>query len=144
MCFNLTFTHNFAYSYVENNFKPIIPVSFSYKEREYSYPMYIDSGSSYTALPPEHAVAFGIEDITALTEKWGHGIGGGTHYRILEGVKIIIVEKEIELAAPICFVDNMRNMEFGILGREVIFSHLKIAFKECDGPYIYMAMEKKS
>ncbi|HBC93446.1 MAG TPA: hypothetical protein DCZ10_11290 [Pelotomaculum sp.] len=143
MSYTFIFTHNFFYSSVDDDdeLKPIIPISFKYQQYEYSYPMLIDSGSKVSSLGPEHAKALGIEDITVLPERHGFGIGGPTRYRVLEGVTIIIAEKEIEITAPIHFVENMQGLEFGVLGRKGIFNVLRIAFREHEGPYIFMALD---
>ena len=61
---HLAFTHKFPYQVFGKYIKPVIPVSFSFNGQEFSFPMLVDSGAFATALPPDCAAVFGIEDIT--------------------------------------------------------------------------------
>jgi len=138
--YTFSFTHAFEYSGLySDHFKPIIPVVLNYNGNEYTFPMLVDSGAISSALPPECAEGFGIE-LTDLAEDYRETLGKRFLYRRLKNVKLSIGEN-IDLVGPIDFLEGLNGWPYGVLGREVVFDSLRIAFRQNKGPYVYMALE---
>jgi hypothetical protein len=139
----LEYTHCFEYTSICGGVvKPVIPVSFSYNDYEFTYPMLVDSGSIAISLPIDLAIDGFDIDITQLKLGSNSLLTGNFNWRKLDNVDIFI--DDIKLKGPIYFWQDAtsKEMPYGILGREAIFDSLRIGFREYKQKCIYIALEE--
>lgn len=130
-CEELIFSHSFNYRFFSGFHKPIIQADVVYNGLLTTPFMLVDSGAHTTALPCEFGLELGIDftDMKPLKGTTAAGPDTFEYYRI-ENVQIIIVKEELEVICPVHFSSQLDALGYGLLGREVVFEKLKIAFRE--------------
>lgn len=135
------FTHYFEYHISENGIpRPVVVVTFIKGEQEIDFLMLVDSGSYWTALPPEVSDALDI-DLTELTTYEGTGVGGSFLYNRIENIEMHMDQDNIIFHGPIIFNHSIKGWPHGVLGRETFFENFKVGFKQHDLYQILLAKE---
>lgn len=136
MTSSISFNEVFKYLTIGSQKRPIVQATLSYNRNRVDFPMLIDSGADITTLPEDLMSILKVQE-TDVAPKVCQGVGGDAQVKILtRGFKIKVGQKEVE--CPVVFDPGFNDRNFGLLGREGVFSKIKLGIRESKSE-IYIA-----
>lgn len=110
---------------VSHVFRPIIPVTLSFKGNSVSYEVLIDSGADECVFDTEIAKILRLP-LNEEKEKSFGGISGGEIKAYRQGVEVGV--DGISFVTEVYFSPDLSRMGYGILGQKGFFDHFRVRF----------------
>ncbi len=110
---------------VSHIFRPIIPVTLSFKGNSVGYEVLIDSGADDCVFDAEIAKILRLP-LDEEKEKSFGGISGSEVKAYRQGIEMSI--GGISYIAEVYFSPNLTKMGYGILGQRGFFDHFRVRF----------------
>jgi len=106
-------------------FRPIIPVTLSFRGKSVSYEVLIDSGADNCIF--DSAIAGVLRmPLSEDREKYFGGIGGSGIRAYKQGVELSI--GGVSFVTEVYFSSDLAKMGYGVLGQRGFFDHFRVRF----------------
>lgn len=110
---------------ISHVFRPIIPVTLSFKGNSVGYEVLIDSGADECIFDTEIARILHLP-LNEEKEKSFGGISGGEIKAYRQGIEMGV--GGVSFVTEVYFSPNLSRMGYGILGQKGFFDHFRVRF----------------
>lgn len=104
-------------------YRPVIPITLSYKGNNFPYEALVDTGADISILPAAIADQLDIDLRSGKEFEFGGIVGSNSGY--LHNVGVNIGSHQMD-EVPVIFSDNIAPDGYGILGHEGFFTKFKL------------------